>query len=255
MSKLSHQLDKNEPVKAVNTISLIMPFYENAGMLKVHLNTWRKYRPEVLAAMTFIIIDDCSPVPALPIIAKHAEPHVRRRIRVYRISDNIPWNQHGARNLGAHVCETEHFLMTDMDHLLLADEAKTTVITRWNSRTVRPKRLKAGLIPESDKRHCNTFLTSKQVFLRSGGYDEDYCGSYGGDGPFLRALGNIAPIEDINDFFMVRFPRDVIPDASTVSLERDKEYRDKYMERMSMKRNNGCMAATNPLRFQWERQL
>ena len=48
-----------------------------------------------------------------------------------------------------------------------------------------------------------------------GGYDEALCGIYGTDGPFRKKLRAQATIVHLEDVAIVRYSREVIPDAST----------------------------------------
>jgi hypothetical protein len=237
-------------------ISYISPFYLNGDMLKAQLRTWARYPEDVLARFTFILIDDCSPKPAEPIIRSGAATEaVRARIQLYRITTDIPWNQHGARNLGAHLAADGWLVMTDIDHQLLADDARElTVMALDPACFYYPRRIKTGLVIESDRRHCNSFVVTRRAFLASGGYDEDFCGSYGGDGQFVAILKTVARPVDLESVTLVRYPREVIADASTTTLDRTGPLKERYI-RLAARKPKRPYKAVNPLRFKWERVL
>jgi glycosyltransferase involved in cell wall biosynthesis len=194
----------------VTGFTLCLPYYENPGMLVRQIQTWNAYDAATRDAVRVIVVDDGSPEhPAEPVI--RANP-CALKINLFRIAENIPWNQHGARNLAAKAASPGWLLMTDMDHLLEAPEAKKVVAANLKpqvhyifDRVSLPERAPY-------KHHCNSFLVDRDAYWRAGGYDEDYCGSYGGDGPFLRALANVAPERRLK-VTIVRVPREVIPDA------------------------------------------
>jgi hypothetical protein len=107
---------------------------------------------------------------------------------------------------------------------------------------------------EDRKYHCNTFLVRRSAYWAVGGYDEDYCGTYGGDGPFLRQLNIVAPREHLNDIVLLGFPETVIPDANTREWGRkETQWQKEYRKKFDAKRKSGDERAKNPIRFEWER--
>lgn len=232
---------------------IVMPYYENPGMLVRQIAVWDLYAGPLRDAVQVILIDDGSPrFPARQVLAEHP---CKLKVRVWRIVENIPWNQHGARNLGAKVAGSDGWLlMTDIDHLLMADQALRLAQKDLDpaahytfARTSLP-----DLTPY--KRHCNSFLVTRAAFWAVGGYDEDYCGSYGGDGPFLRHLNALVPEMPLDDVEIVRVPREVQPDASTTEWPRQGRLKDRYQQLHRAKRERGDEKARNPLRFTWARE-
>jgi hypothetical protein len=110
-----------------------------------------------------VIIDDCSKEPLGPVDG----------ISVARITDDIKWNQPGARNLGFHICEG-WILCADIDHLVTKENMEQLVNTN----------LRKGCIyylGREDTNSVNIYLIHKDDFEKIGGYDEDFCGNYGYD--------------------------------------------------------------------------
>jgi hypothetical protein len=70
------------------------------------------------------------------------------------------------------------------------------------------------------KPHPNSWLLTRAMYDRVGGYDERYRGVYGTDGIFAKQLRQnarkIAPLKEV----LIRYPREVVPDASTTTLAR-----------------------------------
>src|SRR6185369_156528 len=93
-------------------LSLVIPYYENPGMLAVQYQTWANYPTDLKSRMEIVLIDDGSPTrPAIDV----ARPEELPPLRIFRVLKDLPWHQHGARNLGAHVAIGKWLLMTDMD--------------------------------------------------------------------------------------------------------------------------------------------
>src|SRR5690606_5643815 len=100
-------------------ITLVVPYYRQPQMLARQLDAWGAYSDDVRQRFRFILVDDGSPEPALPIVRASG-----LAVEVYRVLVDIMWNQHGARNLGAQLARDGWLLMIDVDHVLLAENAE-----------------------------------------------------------------------------------------------------------------------------------
>lgn len=110
-----------------------------------------------------VIVDDCSKEPLGPL----------EGVRVARVTDDIKWNQPGARNLGFHICEG-WVLCADIDHL----------VTKENMEQLEKTNLRRGCVyylGREDTNSVNIYVIHKDDFEKIGGYDEDFCGNYGYD--------------------------------------------------------------------------
>ncbi len=98
-------------------ITLVYPYYNNGGMLERQLSVWRTYQqPE---SWSLVLVDDGSQEdPA----SSHLMP-CGIDVTLYRITTDIAWNQHGAKNLAMSHC-TGWCLLSDIDHVLPAEEAE-----------------------------------------------------------------------------------------------------------------------------------
>lgn len=249
-------------------LSVVIPFYRNQGMLARQYAVWSFAWPrELKRQVEIVVVDDGSPESAVDV----ARPAGLPALSIYRVLEDRPWHQHGARNLGAHVAKGPFLLMTDMDHVIpaatlaavlaLADEGQVATFGRvdaptggaWRStewptmaRTVRPD--------GSLKPHVNSFALSRGLYWRVGGYDEDYCGVYGTDGVFRKRLYAAAKEMHLADAPLIRVSRDVIPDASTRDVAR-KEGRDPGTKKRIAddKRRRGVADQIKTLAFPWEK--
>lgn len=237
-------------------LTLIMPTYLNGGMLARQYEGWAAWPDSLKARLEIIIVDDCSPKPAADVPRPEGLP----ALRIYRMTEDWPWHQHAARNLGAHVAEEGWLLLTDMDHVLEPksaaalfdrlpdlDEGTIHTLDRIEATTREPTRDPNG----SPKPHPNSFVVTRATFWRIGGYDEDFCGVYGTDGFFRQRAFSVARRGHL-DIPLVRFWRDIVPDASTTTLAR-KEGRDPGVKDRiaAWKRSEGRGVMT--MQFDWER--
>lgn len=242
-------------------ITLVMPYYMNAAMLGLHYRNFQSWPSKVRKAITVVIVDDGSPVMPASNVPR---PYDMPEIEIYRVLMDKPWHQHGARNLGAHVATGEWLLLTDMDHMLEADAAARIcklvregaldagtcyMLDRIEADTREPTRAPNGV----PKPHPNSFLMTRELFWQIGGYDERACGLYGTDKLFRERAFTIGGRGHL-DVPLVRYWRDLVPDASTTTLER-KEGRDPAHHRQVMASIAAEPEARKVLDFEWEQVL
>lgn len=237
-------------------VTLIIPYYRAPLMLAKQLKTVRGYP----RGYSVIIVDDCSPESAESVVT--AQDHVS----LYRIDTDIPWNREGARNLGAMEATTPWIIHMDTDHVLPVPCAKLLLQTldsldmrRW----YRFPRYRVGradetrrkdAIPDAQeygpvKPHRDSYLITRNLYWRAGGYNENYSGCLGGGGPFLKQLALVGDDPGLlpPDIYLQVYTRDRIPDASVSDLSRDKA---EFKRRRKL---YGITKAKNPLRFKWHK--
>jgi hypothetical protein len=62
-----------------------------------------------------VLVDDGSPEPAV------VAADCFLNLTLVRVKENIPWNQHGVRNLGLKLAEGYWVIASDIDHLFPAE--------------------------------------------------------------------------------------------------------------------------------------
>jgi hypothetical protein len=143
---------------------------------------------------TLILIDDGSDPP---LEKTCAQVRTTFDLVLHGTHDRRPWTQPRARNIGASLAGTEKLLFFDIDHIITRE-----IITlclgytgdklHWVRRpgildengaivTERNVLVTFGLTDDAPSVHGNSFLIRAEVFRRLGGYDERFCGKYGGD--------------------------------------------------------------------------
>jgi hypothetical protein len=239
-----------------------MPYFENPTMLALQYTGWRKWSEKRKARLRVILVDDGSGQPA----AEVPRPNGLPALEIYRVKENRPWHQHAARNLGAMRAPGGWMLMTDMDHVL-TDDAARILFKRMDAGQLYERgvylldRYEADTgLPTTDvhgnpKPHPNSFVLTREMYWRIGGYDEDYCGIYGTDGLFRHRAFTVGRKCQL-DVPLIRFWRDIVADASTTTLPR-KEGRDPFAkERVAAeKAARGEADVVKVLQFDWERVL
>jgi glycosyltransferase involved in cell wall biosynthesis len=234
-------------------ITLVYAYYENPSMLRFQLENWGSYYSR---GFQIIIVDDGSPnTPAAPILRAYP---IAIPVRCYRIEQNIPWNQDGARNLGMMQCETEWAHLLDMDLVLTPIEAAKALHFQQNEAKPReyymPARVNAAgqAIPP----HPNSYLFRRADFWHMGGYDEDFAGCYGSDGNFRKCARAEHREIQTAAWHLVMYGRDEINDASTRDFGRkESKYWRPNFPHLEAKRRASPYKASNHLRFNWREEI
>lgn len=255
-------------MKPIEDVTIIVPYYRNTEMLKEQLAFW-SIAPE---GIRFIVVDDGSPEPALPIIKDMASTEVLERLQLYRVLKDIPWNRGGARNLGAYQCQTLWMVHIDIDHVLppvcyepllqfVPNPKNWYRFERWRvgraDETRQKDHRKHGVSPRDEYvqigEHVDSYLVTKGLYWTVGGYDEDYSGCLGGGTPFIEQLTRLAAPRLLPPGIRLHvYTRHAIRDASDFSLSRDTT---EYSRRKKEKQKRGETRAVNAIRFPWERLL
>lgn len=228
----------------MNNITLVMPYYRNPNTLRKQVAHWNSLPHWMHAQLTVRIVDDASPEPAEPILRGCKVP-----TELYRVAVDRPWGQHGARNLGAHAAahDDDWLLMTDMD-ILVPEPVLCYLLQCQLDRRNHYFFGREFLDGREPKSHCNSFLVTKKNFWAAGGYEERFCGTYGGDGIFTRALEKVSFREDLSQKLIGL--NDTISDCSTQGLGRkNTELHHEYLRRRDAFRGQPPIV----LKFDWAR--
>lgn len=247
-------------------LSLCLPYYKNQAMLLEQFRTWSGYPEDLKRHLEILLVDDGSPaeVSAMSVPRPEGMP----ALRLYRVLVDLPWHQHGCRNLAAREAVSPWLLLTDMDHVLpagslrdlftvLPSAGRTDVFTfnRLDAPKLAPTRDAQGNI----KPHVNTFAIRKDHFWSIGGYDED-CVGYGTDGYFRNRMNPVSNRRHLAGISVIRYPREVIADASSSQSGVDpRAFRNagrrsaETQRRLAEKRLTG--EGPKILAFPWERVL
>lgn len=158
-------------------LSIISHYYNHPRMVEDQLAYWTSLPDSFLSQIEFVLIDDCS--------EQMPEIHSGKlNLKVFRILTEVPWNQAGARNLGAFNATGEWVLYFDIDQrfyldpmtLLIANLDRLDVMTMYY---MKIKELIDITVNKPLQYHPNSFLVNLSKFKQYGMYDEDFAGYYG----------------------------------------------------------------------------
>lgn len=179
---------------STNKITLIQTYYNEVAHLERCIERWNYFSTE----LEIILIDDGSKKnPAKDIQQlKSIRPNID--FSLYEVRDDIGFNSHGCRNLGATVAKGDWLLFLDIDYTMQPGDisfiSKTKLVSDWYTLNAMPNwdRKKTYLA-------LNQFLINKNFYLNSGGYDESYTPYHYGDREFLSSLEELSPAGNFED--------------------------------------------------------
>ncbi|MDP3720779.1 MAG: glycosyltransferase family A protein [Acidobacteriota bacterium] len=236
----------------MRAITLVLPFYENPGMLREQQRVWREYPDDIKRRLHVVVVDDCSPTaPALPAVEETGVAS----FRLYRTKVDVRWNWLFCRNLGVAVADTQWVLLTDIDHVVPAATLCALMTERLDPRSVhRFARVDAPAMTPY-KPHPNSWFLTRSMFDDIGGYDERFSGFYGTDAEFRDRVHATARVVVMREDVLVRYPREVLADASTTTYGRKEEQDKTNVPRIREQRNKDPKWRPLRVTFPYERLL
>lgn len=205
----------------VPELSLVFAYYENPQMLALQWDQIAAYPAEIKAKIEVVVVDDASPTcPAHDVERPAGLPAVS----IYRISNDIRWNQDAARNIGAFEARSPWLLLTDIDHVVPAGSLTAITSDSFASDTFYTLgRIKfyGGQTRDS---HPNSYLISKNLYWTIGGHDEDFAGIYGKDFLFRKRAKALALEMHRADIVLARVGSSHMGDAGTTTISRKNSF-------------------------------
>lgn len=238
--------------------TLVLPYYENPGMLLMQLQHLEQWSPESRECLRLIVVDDGSPTkPALPVFQEWGwdKDPLPFRFQLYRIGVDVRWNWIACRNLAMAKAETEWRLMTDIDHLVPEQTADFIANGSIKARRIYRFARKDWPALTDYKPHPNSWLMTGAMFDKVGGYDERFSGYYGTDGMFRDRC--IAAAEQVMMIAqpLLRVAREQVADASTTTYGRKEKQDHEGVRRI--RADIAQSGKLTPLRgsFPWEQLI
>ena len=222
-------------------LTIIYSYYNNSKALGIQIDNWSQYPIELMKKLHFILIDDCS----------HEKDDLAINfpinLTLLRVTDNIPWNQPGAKNLGFKFATTDWVFTSDIDHVLLPEMCEKIIELKKDKGIVY---FFSRLTDKGESRnpHPNSFLIHKDIFWKLGGYDEDFCGHHGYDDILLKTMiQSNYKTEHLNSINLINYTSLYSPD-----LNRNRRKNKRLLKRKKKQLQKGKYQNKKILRFNWE---
>lgn len=133
------------------------------------------------------MIDDGSQIEPAENVLKEHKLNDNINFSLYRVTEDIGFNSHGCRNLGARLAQSNWLLFLDIDYTLQPADLKrlqteTLDLNSWYELNAKFKGRGNTYMA------LNQFLIPRKLFLDSGGYDESFVPFHYGDRELLSHL-------------------------------------------------------------------
>lgn len=196
-------------------ISICMPYYDNPGMLELHIDTWNGYPQDIRDQFRFVIVDDASPNKP----AADVKKRVNGEFHLFRIHKNVPWGWPAAKNIAMHEIPESTALLTDIDHLLEVDAAINLLGSNIKpDRYYHPHRRRVDHCYY--KPHPATWVMQRSLFWKIGGFEENWLGLYGTDFLMRNRAARFGKKCELPSVKLTLWGRSDLPDASTTEFGR-----------------------------------
>lgn len=193
--------------------AICLPYHNAPTMLRHHYAHWGLIAPHMYDFQS-VIVDDCSNAPMPHPLGIPHEP--ASRIEGWRIlGDHVPWSHRCATNWAVEKSMAPWLLITDMDHVVPLSTVVQLqdMFTRLDPNNVYTfeRRNTDG---SEKKSHPDSWLMSRSMWKKIGGYDERYRGHYGQNHAFTARVDKHAAFVVRLSAHLVRYDRADITDAS-----------------------------------------
>lgn len=237
-------------------VTFVSAYFNNATMLRRQVEELGKLPADWQAHIELIVVDDASDTAPAALPEEWFEQYAWMfRLRIYRLTRKVRWNQDACRNLGAVVASPDNWLLlTDMDHIptksawqwMLFGAHETSKVYRFGRQNYDGSPYKP---------HPNSWFMTQDMYDTIGGYDERLAGLYGTDGDFRKRVDAHAAVIGRPET-LIRVGREDIPDASTPRDYGRKSEEDKTeMSRRVQERDAQVLLGLGPrtqrLTFPW----
>jgi hypothetical protein len=211
-----------------------MPYHNNPQMLARHFGLWADLPRYIRNNIEFLICDDASNEPAS--FPDWYDDPSDFNVRIFRIDPpHVPWSHRCATNIAAHYATGAYVIVTDIDHMIDADAWASLFSVDWlQSDKVYTFKRRNYFDGVEYKPHPDSWLMSRELWGRIGGYDTRYRGYYGQNFPFIERVKCHAKIEQLG-VTLTRVTRDDVLDASERVLERKSDHARRMIATMRQK--------------------
>lgn len=231
-------------------LSICFSTYGQPVMLKRWFDAYLNEPEDYRSRCEVICVDDSGKPPAVV----PDDP----TIRLYRVTNDIPWNQPGARNLAAQMAKAQVLLLCDVDMTMPPGMLRKFVseAAQLQPRLVLRPSLTHSMSGKIDTTSPNVHLIRRKDFFTIGGYNEEYSGHKGwSDVMLLRVMSILLRPKNSEVLNMILHHDSDIPDKQVTSLNREVTHNRKLHEKhIAICHRSGWAAYARSiarLRFEW----
>lgn len=234
---------------STNKITLIQTYYNEVAHLERCIERWNYFSAE----LEIILIDDGSKKNPAKEVLQHKTIRPNIDFSLYEVRDDIGFNSHGCRNLGASVAKGDWLLFLDIDYTIQPGDISylttTNLVSDWYT---------LNAIPDWNRKKSyfalNQFFINKKFYLNSGGYNESYTPYHYGDREFLTSLEEQSPAKNLEHIKLTcwRGGRKAVVNDSIPIPEYDDENMLLHTPKFDQK---SIIQHTKKINFDWDKVI
>lgn len=220
----------------VAPFTICMATYGQPLMMEVWWENLRNFTSGLRDLVRMIVVDDHGDPPLV------IPEDLRGQVRGFRIHEDIPWNDTGARNLAIQHVATPMMLTADPDMVFEEEVLWRMLQMHIPARTiVRPylRHLKTGKLDDCSP---NIYWIRKSDMEVAGCYDEDFAGHYGWGDVSLMHTFRLLRYRDLRDqaIWAWFYDPETVADSCVTKLDRELATNKRiHEEKMRMLRKLG----------------
>jgi hypothetical protein len=226
-------------------LTIISHFYNGHEWVDKQIAHWMQINPQLKSLFEFVLVDDYSDT-------EYALPPNDLNIRLFRVTDDIPWNQGGARNLATYHASGKVAMFIDIDQHIKIDflERLCASVDNIQRNTIHFFKSNPPLVNIQNGQelihHPNSFFVNLQDFKTHVHYDEDFAGHYGFEDIFVMRVWEKAgcKVTLVNEDVSHNLP------FGTANLDRDIKRNQDLIQRKVFQED--CKQSNSVLRFAWK---
>ncbi len=226
-------------------LTIISHFYNKHEWVDNQIKHWQQISPSFKNRFEFILVDDYSD-------EEYSLPENDINIRLFRVTDDIPWNQSGSRNLATFHATGTIALFIDIDQHMKIDflERLAGASENIQRNTIHFFKIDPPILNiqngEYLNHHPNSFFVNLQDYKTKVHYDEDFAGGYGYEDVFLfRAWEKKGgKMTFVNEEVSSDLP------FGTTNLDRDIKRNEEMIKKKVFEED--CRISPSILRFNWK---
>lgn len=157
-------------------IDIIYSYYNQYNVLSTQIQLLNSYHDEIKNKIRLIYVDDSS--------VQTAEKHLEKlnlKYSLYYITEDIGWNNGGAKNLGLYNSNNDWKIVLDID-MFLTENILREIIQYPKKENYVYKFITNEIENEQEdlyKTYPGAMMIHKTALNKIGYFDEDFCGNYG----------------------------------------------------------------------------
>ena len=249
-------------------LSFVVTYFNEPSFLQWWYNAMLRLQATHEGKFCLVVVDDGSQkTPAYEFLSQQQD---KSFLQLYVITEDIGFNNHGARNLGMRVAPSQWVYMSDIDRRYPDSTLGAMVDDVSNGTLSKGNHYKCSPLYKRHPISVNDYAVHKDDFWETGGYDEEFTNIHWGDRLLFRTLEKFCPLV-IKENWKIKYTRmarevaytgvpiTIYPDDKSLihpDFWLDPKLRRSMIEYVATRNTHRTLRMRKPiLQFPWERAI